>query len=283
MTSFEPNSQSAAPAQPTSEQVVETPVSASSTRGDGERARVHVHPGDMQSDMSSGQRRTRWLRALLPWAVGLAVACAWDRAAYLLLAVNDPASLTKIESADWYRTLRVVGAPYIWFFVAVIFVIFDAARSDQKRTPDEVHDRYFTGRTPAFRRATFLLLSALGSGAAAELVKAVVGRYKPDGTDGWYRFASLHERFIELRWNDLGFVSSHAATAFGACFALSIMLPRATFLFVSLAIGCSLTRLLSGAHYLSDTYGAVLLAYLVTHGWYRLDRRNNSGIAIDRT
>jgi len=76
-------------------------------------------------------------------------------------------------------------------------------------------------------------------------------------------------------------VSSHAAVAFGACFALSIMIPRGTVVFLLLAIGCSVSRLLVGAHYLSDTYAAVLLAFIVTRGIYLLDRRNNAGHAID--
>ena len=48
-----------------------------------------------------------------------------------------------------------------------------------------------------------------------------------------------------------------------------------------MAIGCAMTRLLAGAHFLSDTYGAVLLAFMVTQGVYRLDRRNNHGRGID--
>ncbi len=194
------------------------------------------------------------------------------------IAVHDAGALSKLESADWYRTLRIVGAPYIWLFVGVIFVLFDAQRAAASLDDP---DRYFTGKNPSLRRATFLLLSALLSGGAAELLKAIVGRFKPDAADGFYRFAPLHERFIQFKWNDLGFVSSHAATAFGACFALSIMLPRASVVFMLMAIGCAMTRLLAGAHFLSDTYGAVLLAFVVTHGVYRLDRRNNAGHAID--
>ncbi|MGE3109296.1 MAG: phosphatase PAP2 family protein [Phycisphaerales bacterium] len=220
----------------------------------------------------------------------MAIALSWDRAAYLHVAVHDAAALAKLESSDWYRTLRIIGAPYIWVFAAVVFILVDAPRS--RRTSIGVAEAaagssapeggYFTGPHPALRRATFLLLSSLVSGGLAEVLKACVGRLKPDVSDGWYRFASLRERFVGFHWNDLGFVSSHAATAFGACFALCIMLPRGTAVFMLMATGCAATRLLAGAHYLSDTFGAVLLAYVVVRVMYVIDRRNNAGVAIDR-
>lgn len=251
------------------------------------RPPVRVEPGARAFDLAGSSRGTggRTARSILrrsvPWLVGLIIACAWDRATFLHIAVKDAPTLAKLESADWYRTLRIIGAPYIWLFVSVIFILVDAQRASRIQIPGDNHSGYFTGKTPSLRRATFLILSALLSGAAAEIVKAIVGRYKPDTADGWYRFASFHERFVDFRWNDLGFVSSHAATAFGACFALSIMLPRASVVFMVMAIGCAMTRLLAGAHFLSDTYGAVLLAFVVSQGVYRLDRRNNQGRGID--
>jgi membrane-associated phospholipid phosphatase len=129
-----------------------------------------------------------------------------------------------------------------------------------------------------FRRATFLFLCPLLSGGVAEILKPLVGRYKPEETDGWFVFAGLRERWTE--WSDLGVASSHTAVAFGAAFALSWILPRGAPLFIAGAVGCALTRLLAGAHFLSDVYLGVMVAYLVSRGLRTLDLRNNAGVPL---
>ncbi|MBC7772626.1 MAG: phosphatase PAP2 family protein [Pyrinomonadaceae bacterium] len=252
------------------------------------RDRVRVTPGEKHLDETSrhgaggrNRRFPRWVWQSVPWLIGLALALAWDRAVYIHIAVKDPARLQALNSADWYRTLRIAGAPWVWFFVAAVLVLYDAGKGERSAKHSNTYPGLLRGGSAALRRGTFLLLSALLSGGAAEIVKAIAGRYKPDTTDGFFRFASFHERFVQLKWNDLGFPSSHAALAFGACFAMSIMVPRARMVFVLMAIGCAVTRLLAGAHFLSDTYAAVLLAYLVTRGVYALDRRNNQGVGVD--
>lgn len=261
------------------------PADAGPVAGPG-RAPVRVAPGERHQDEAlhlrdRGGRVRRWASVAAPWLLGLLLALAWDRAVYVHLAVKDGARLMSLESSDWYRTLRIVGAPWAWLFVAAALVLFDAGKGERAARQESTPPGLMRGGSAALRRATFLLLSALLSGGAAELIKAVVGRCKPDTTDGYFRFATLHERFVELKWNDLGFPSSHTALAFGACFALSIMLPRARMVFLAMAIGCAMTRLLAGAHFLSDAYGAVLLAFVVTKGVYALDRRNNQGIGVD--
>jgi len=264
------------------------PVAVGATIGNATQQRVRITPGERHTDETRplparNDPFRRWFRAAYPWLVGLGLALAWDRAVYLHVAVKSPQRLDALNSADWYRTLRIVGAPWLWMFVAAILVLYDAGKGERAARRSNTDPGLLRGASAALRRATFLLLSSLLSGAAAEVVKALVGRYKPDseGTDGYFRFASLHERFVEWKWNDLGLPSSHVALAFGACFAMSILFPRAKGVFLTMAIGCALTRLLVGAHFLSDTYAALLLAYCVTKGVYTLDRRNNHGTGVD--
>lgn len=259
-----------------------------SITGAAGRERVQITPGERQIDEHRqpgrhDRRSRKWIKQSFPWLVGLVLALAWDRAVYVHIALKDPARLDALNSADWYRTLRIAGAPWVWLFVAAVMVLYDAGKGERSARQTNTNPGLLRGGSAALRRATFLLLSALLSGGAAEIIKALVGRYKPDteGVDGYFRFASLHERFVEFRWNDLGFPSSHAALAFGACFAMSIMLPRARIVFIAMAIGCAVTRLLAGAHFLSDTYAAVLLAFVVTKGVFALDRRNNQGVGVD--
>jgi len=252
---------------------------------------VRVFPGRRGFDLAdplalahltSAQRRRRaWFRRLAPWVAVFLLTLAWDRAVYLNIAVHDPAKLQRLESSDWYRTLRIVGAPWAWLFVAAVLVLTDNRRGAIAAKAGAPDPGLIRGGHAALRRATFLLLSALLSGGAAELIKGLVGRFKPEETGGMFKFASLHLRFVEWKWNDLGFPSSHAALAFGACFAMAILFPRARLVFLAMAIGCSVSRLLAGAHFLSDTYAALVLAFLITRGVYALDRRNNQGEGVD--
>lgn len=217
---------------------------------------------------AESRRRTwtdRW-RAATPWAAGLLVALCWDRAVYLHLGAQSEAQRHALEASGWYWALRNVGdIRYAWFPLAIVLVLVDLRRRSE-------------GMKAVMRRGVFVLLCTGLSGGLAELLKPIVGRYKPENTEGWYRLAPLRERLTE--WHDLGVASSHAAVAFAGAFALSAILPRGAPLFVAAAVGCALTRLLAGQHFLSDVYVAVLIAYLVARSIGALDTRNNRGVPI---
>jgi membrane-associated phospholipid phosphatase len=201
------------------------------------------------------------------WAIvlGMVLTMAWDRAVYLRLAVSDAARLQVMKDSEWYLLLRNVGSLWTWVAVAAILVIVDAGRG--------------VGRGTAWlRRGVFLLLASGGSGAAAEVLKLLFRRLRPDATGGWYQFRSPLDHAFSS--SGLGLPSSHTAVAFGAAFGLSMLFPRATIVFIVAAVGCAVTRMIAGAHFFSDAYAGVLVAYAVAVVVYRLDRRNNPGNAI---
>lgn len=207
-------------------------------------------------------RRARW-----PWLlclIGFLLALAWDRAIFLRLAITDKAAKDRLEILDWYWTFRVLGSFWPWLILAAIFVLADSAAS----------------KRPAYylRRATLLLLSAASSGLAAELLKRVIGRLRPDAADGWNAFKPFLRGFVDP--SNLGFPSSHAATAFGAAFALAFMHPRTAPVVLAAAVGCAVTRLATGAHFFSDVYAALLISYALSRLLYALDLRNNHGRPI---
>jgi membrane-associated phospholipid phosphatase len=57
--------------------------------------------------------------------------------------------------------------------------------------------------------------------------------------------------------------SSHALIAFSGAAALAILFPRATPIWYALAIGCAITRLLAGAHFLSDVVAGTIIGVTV--------------------
>lgn len=60
----------------------------------------------------------------------------------------------------------------------------------------------------------------------------------------------------------MGLPSSHVAVAFGGAFALTHLWPRAGWVMVPLAVGCALTRVLVGQHFLSDIAGGAIVGAL---------------------
>lgn len=204
-------------------------------------------------------------RLVLPWCVLLLITLCWDRAVYLHVRVGDAAAKHAMESTGWYLTLRSLGTLYPWLGIAALLLLIDwRGISAPAGNP--------------LRRPVFLLLCPVLSGAAAEFLKPLVGRFKPEETDGWFALASLPDRWH--RWSDLGMASSHTAVACGAAFALSVLFPRGTPVFLAAGVGCGMTRLLAGGHFLSDVYVGIVLAFMVTRGIRALDRHNNRGVAL---
>ncbi|PYO97559.1 MAG: hypothetical protein DMD60_06555 [Gemmatimonadetes bacterium] len=71
----------------------------------------------------------------------------------------------------------------------------------------------------------------------------------------------------------LGLPSSEAAVAFAAAAALARLFPEAGLLWYALALGCALTRVASGAHFMSDAVLAAFVGYVVV--WMLWRRRRS--------
>jgi undecaprenyl-diphosphatase len=107
----------------------------------------------------------------------------------------------------------------------------------------------------AWPRAAYPLASAAVAGGVAELGKLLIGRERPvrDGiiqNDGFYVWKGLLRGFVDS--GNLGIPSSHTAVAFGGAMALSLFGGRVLWVAVPIAMGCGMTRMVTGAHFLSD-------------------------------
>jgi len=102
------------------------------------------------------------------------------------------------------------------------------------------------------RRSNRLFFAVLTAGIAAELLKLVVGRERP--IDGLVFQGEVWKPFLGAftGGGNLGFPSSHAAVAFAGAAMLAAFFPRLRALIFTLAAGCALSRMLVGAHWLSD-------------------------------
>lgn len=201
--------------------------------------------------MSSGatsprQSTTRGIAVFLAVALVLLVASTLlDHALFHALRVEDRA---RLERRDWYQALRQLG--YLPTWLALAAAIFGHHLWRLRRG--------LPVRDITVRGALLLPAAAALAGLAAEVLKRVIGRERP-GPEGEYIFKPLFGALSDP--SNMGVPSSHAATAFGAAFLVARLYPGACVVAVALAAGCGLTRMLTGAHFLSDTVAGALLGF----------------------
>lgn len=192
---------------------------------------------------TTGQQHLVRLTALL--AV-FAIAQVVDREAFYLLRHPDR---PKLEMSDWYQMFRSAGFLPTWVLIALA-VLLHSARPTAAGLPEGW-----------WRRGAYIAATPALSGAVGELVKHLIGRERPIHNDGFYRFKPFLHAFTD--GTNLGLPSTHACVAFGGAFALIFLAPRASVIFLTVALGCVMTRLLSGAHFVSDVSAAAVVAYAV--------------------
>ncbi len=188
------------------------------------------------------------------WAVVVVLSLAWDRAFWLHVSIHDHDRAALLPSKDWYAALRILGFIGTWAGVAVLLWLIDL------------------GHRGWWKRGAYLLGSAIAGGAAAEILKPIVGRLRPEETDGWYVFLDLGERIS--RNSDLGMASSHTGVAFGAAAAMARLVPSAWPVFLLGAAGTAMTRIIAGAHFLSDCVVGAMLGYACAWAIWQIDPRN---------
>jgi membrane-associated phospholipid phosphatase len=189
--------------------------------------------------MSNGrERRTARRSALLRMlavCLGLLVLTLWDQQLWQWATIDPKREL---RGKDWFQVLRQFGGLPVWAIVGAALVMHDARLGN------------------AWRRGGFVFLCAMLSGGAAELLKVAVRRQRPE-PDGLYRFGWFEDV------GSLGLASSHASVAFGGALMLSHFFPRTRLLLIAVAMGTCATRLVEGAHFATDVYAGVVLAWAV--------------------
>ncbi len=161
--------------------------------------------------------------------------------AHLLDATAWRVRLPTVYEKDWGRLLRIVGFLPTWGLVTLAFWL--EQRPSRRRGPE----------------TALLILAPTFGGAAAEVLKLLFRRVRPDPEAFGYLFRAFSDGPLSNR--GLGLPSSHALVAFAGAFALARIFPRARWVFYAVAAGCGFTRVLANAHYLSDIVVAACVAY----------------------
>jgi membrane-associated phospholipid phosphatase len=154
-----------------------------------------------------------------------------------------------------WRVFRDLGEPVTTALVIALVWIYDRRR---------------------WKAALIVLVAAASTGALSWLIRAAAGRYRPvailnnqslDGGSFWVPFRGFSET------SDLSWPSGHSTLAFATAAALIYLSPKGKWLFLFIAAGCAITRVVMQAHFYSDILFGSVLGWTV--GWF-------STLATDR-
>ncbi|MBU6413060.1 MAG: phosphatase PAP2 family protein [Planctomycetes bacterium] len=201
-------------------------------------------------------RSARWKHIALFAAIallGFAILTPLDPWLWKVLKVED---VKRLEIRDIYQVFRQVGHLSVWIVLAIASWILLG------HTRHRPHQWFTPGLA--------LILSPLIAGLCSELAKRLIGRLRPGIGDesGAYVFKPLFSAFTDD--SNLGIPSSHATVAFAGVFMLIRLYPMLAPLALPLALGCAITRLLTGAHYSTDVWAGMCIAYASADVIHRL-------------
>jgi membrane-associated phospholipid phosphatase len=197
-------------------------------------------------------------------AARLLAAGALVLALLALAAVSVDMPLARlVHAADWPGDLeRLVRLSEVFGYGGTVIVIIVIACALDPR---------------GWRVAPRLVISALGAGVMADLVKLLVFvRTRPEVSDlnasagdtfvSWFPPGAgerLRELNLEYGAELQSFPSAHTATAVGLAIGLSWLYPRGWWLFAALSAMAGWQRIHSESHFLSDVLAGAAIGLLV--------------------
>ncbi len=194
--------------------------------------------------------RRRLITLVLVGLAAFAAAHAIDGWAYRHLTYS------RVYGEDWGRLLRVMGFLPTWGIAALALILHE-----------------WGDRSRRWRGALIFAAPTLG-GLVCEVLKLLLRRERPNANGGEYVFRAFTERPFST--GGLALPSSHVMVAFSAAAILAYLFPRARAVWFALAAGCALTRVLAGAHFVSDVVLAALCGMLVSAFLWRWYERRSA-------
>jgi membrane-associated phospholipid phosphatase len=113
-------------------------------------------------------------------------------------------------------------------------------------------------------RALFLFASIAVSGIIANIIKVILGRYRPEMLfeKGLYGLNFFNFSFFNFSHGFTSFPSGHTATTFSLAWTLSLFFPRARILLICFAFLVGASRVIITSHYLSDAVGGAYVGVM---------------------
>ena len=123
----------------------------------------------------------------------------------------------------------------------------------------------FLRRRPIYaHRALFLFSSVAVSGIVSNILKVLIGRYRPEMffEKGLYGINFLNFSFSNFSHGLTSFPSGHTATTFSLAWALVLFFPPARIPLLCFAVLVGASRVIITSHYLSDALGGAFVGIM---------------------
>ncbi len=199
--------------------------------------------------------------------VAFLLALALDGAVYRWISIDrstegEHSPLWKLEQSQFYQFVRLVGFVPAWLAIAFACdLVLRRRRPSWDRSGVQTRDDWVTP-------GMVVTIAVTGIGVA--LLKALIGRERPLIHDGDWFFKPFLRGFTD--GSNLSTPSSHAAIAFVGALVISRLRPGTGVIAIPLAIGCAYSRVLVGAHFLSDVVLGAIVAWVVVELFLPKDR-----------
>ncbi|MDI6726576.1 MAG: phosphatase PAP2 family protein [Smithellaceae bacterium] len=121
--------------------------------------------------------------------------------------------------------------------------------------------RYFLKRELPANRSIFVFTAIAASGILINIIKVILGRARPillreEGLSGF--------EFFRMGYEYSSFPSGHATTVFALATAIYLLFPRVGLAIYAFALAVGASRVILGAHYLSDVLAGAFLGFACT-------------------
>jgi lipid A 4'-phosphatase len=165
-----------------------------------------------------------------------------------------------------------LGYGWLWIFsVAFVALHWGGELPGQRR-----FDRRLRAWSPI---PAFLFAAVAAAGTAADILKVIFGRARPK-----LLFDAQFYGFTWFGWQAdyWSFPSGHAATIVSLLTALAYLWPRQSLFYLLVGAIVAVSRVVVGAHFLSDTIAGAWLAVLTTRGVVLVFARGGIDLAAAR-
>ena len=160
-------------------------------------------------------------------------------------------SLNNIYLKNFFINITEIGDS-LWIFVISIvgfFISYFLFKSKIKNNFIRNLKNFFL----------FLFTTTLLTGALTQLLKHIIGRPRPNHSSENDLFAF---EFFTFESSFHSFPSGHTSTIFVVAFALSMLTPKIKIYYIFFALLVGLSRVIVGAHFLTDVMGGIVIAFI---------------------
>jgi len=168
--------------------------------------------------------------------------------------VNDFSnSFNNIYFKEFFINITKLGSSLWYFLTSLMFFIFSFFLKKK------INNKYQSFCNRLKIDSLFFFVAMLITGVLTQIIKHVVGRPRPNHSiiENNFNFS-----FFSLDSSFHSFPSGHTSTIFVIALCFSLLLPKIKYFFIFFSSIIAFSRVVVGAHFLTDIIGGAVVAYI---------------------